>query len=419
MMARRPAVFIILCISMLYACDKKSPTAPAQNGAPTVTVAFQGVSSCTPQPGQTCTLDVLAQATDPDGDPLRYSWSGCASGSAARATCTVDKVGQVTASVQVSDDHGHTVNGSASGEGLSVLNSPPIVRIVFQNAASCTPRPAAPCTVAVVAHASDADGDTLTYRWSGCASGTSADAVCTIDRVGDFNASVAVSDGHDHTVSATITAQGLASTNAPPVVTVSFSGASSCVPMPRTPCSVNAVAQASDPDGDALTYEWSGCASGRSPTAVCVVDRPGQLTASVAVRDSQGNVTTGTASATGVNHGPTVVGSGFPVGVNTIDFLGNIVDPEEGVLCGGSTYCAGASTEGECRIGGLLDCTCLSGFEAQIIRTATTGTCSVTFRAKDSWGEIAATTFAIDLAARKTTSSTSTTPTSVKRPDEH
>ena len=54
---------------------------------PTVVVTFQGPSACTPLPRKPCALDVLAEAADPDGDPIRYAWSGCASGTSPSPVC--------------------------------------------------------------------------------------------------------------------------------------------------------------------------------------------------------------------------------------------------------------------------------------------------------------------------------------------
>ena len=87
--------------------------------------------------------------------------------------------------------------------------------------------------------------------------------------------------------------------------------------------------------------------------------------------------------------------------------LGNVVDPDDGLLCG-RQYCGGISTAGDCG-GGFLECTCLAGLEARIIRTATTGTCSVTIEVKDKWGAVGKPTITIDVATLKILSHTSGT----------
>jgi hypothetical protein len=65
-----------------------------------------------------------------------------------------------------------------------------------------------PCTVSFRAEASDPDGDSLRFRWSGCASGTDATATCTIDRLAAVTATVRVTDGRDGSARASKTARG-------------------------------------------------------------------------------------------------------------------------------------------------------------------------------------------------------------------
>jgi len=188
-------------------------------------------------------------------------------------------------------------------------------------------------------------------------------------------------------------------TNAAPAVTVAFQGASNCIPLPATPCTLDVVGQASDPDRDPLTYRWSGCATGTTAKAVCTVDRPGPVIASVEVSDAHGHTVSTSVSGTGTNRPPgvqigyaTLLPNGF-----TIELLGSVEDPDEGHICG-AKYCVSAAASGAC--GGVpvfLDCSCLGELEAQLRRTATTGICNVTFTLKDSWGEVGTPTFSFDL----------------------
>ena len=80
--------------------------------------------------------------------------------------------------------------------------------------------------------------------------------------------------------------------NHPPTVTVT--GGASCYPRP---CQVTFEADARDPDGDALEYSWSGCASGRKRTALCDVSGLGEFEATVKVTDGRGGKATGTGTA--------------------------------------------------------------------------------------------------------------------------
>jgi hypothetical protein len=70
-----------------------------------------------------CTVTFRAEASDPDGDALSYRWSGCASGQAAEASCVIDQLHTVTASVEVTDGRGGRAQASKSAEGT---NLPPV-----------------------------------------------------------------------------------------------------------------------------------------------------------------------------------------------------------------------------------------------------------------------------------------------------
>lgn len=388
---------LAICAVASSACGG-GPTAASRNAPPSVTVAFEGPSSCSLRPGSTCTIPVVAQATDPDGDPLRYAWSGCAAGTSARAVCTVGQPGQVSASVEVTDDHGNSTRAAAVAEGTAVVNTPPSVAMTFEGSSTCALSPGRSCTLRVLAQATDPDEDPLQYIWSGCATGTAPRAECTVVRPGPVVASVAVSDDHGHTATATITGEGVSTPNSPPTVNVVFRGASACTPLPGRPCNLDVAVQASDPDGDALRYQWSGCASGTGSSASCTVATPGRVEAIVQVTDEHGLATTATAVGTGTNRPPGVqIGyiSRYPSST-TYGLLGNVLDPDEGFLCG-RQYCESASASGACRLT-RFDCSCLGGLEADVAATAASGLCTVTFALKDSWGQVGTPIVTFDLA---------------------
>ncbi len=101
-------------------------------------------------------------------------------------------------------------------------NREPSVNVKFTGASSCMPHGSFSCTLEVAATASDPDSDPLTYAWSGCATGTSPTALCTIKDPGTVAATVTVEDGHGHTVSSSALGEGEREPNRPPSVTVAF-----------------------------------------------------------------------------------------------------------------------------------------------------------------------------------------------------
>jgi hypothetical protein len=187
---------------------------------------------------------------------------------------------------------------------------------------------------------------------------------------------------------------------APPsalIVSLMFDGPSSCAPLPRKACSVNVIATASPPSGDALIYSWSGCAVGTSGRAECTIDRPGEVTATVDVRDGQGRSARASIVAIGTNQPPSLTLGGIAFeSAGSFEVYGNVIDPEEGNLAcsgtmsGNSQSCAYtvAAATGDCGTV-WVRCTCLAGLEVVAFKTAARGTPEtpeLTFELKDSWG---------------------------------
>ena len=175
--------------------------------------------------------------------------------------------------------------------------------------------------------------------------------------------------------------------NNPP--TVSISGGGGCYPSRSRPCSVSFDAVASDPDGDRLHYEWSGCASGAEPHVSCFIPSPGSYTATVTVTDGRGGKAKASRTAAGTNRPPTAT-FGYPNGAESsntsVSVLGNGYDPDEGFFCG-RNICVEARATGACGPPSpFLDCTCLAGIEVDVRTITGPGSCSVTVVVQDEWG---------------------------------
>ena len=70
------------------------------------------------------------------------------------------------------------------------------------------------------------------------------------------------------------------------------------------PCTVALTANVSDPNGDSLSYDWSGCASGSGKNGSCTVGAIGAFTATVTVRDGRGGEATASHEVEGLNDSP-------------------------------------------------------------------------------------------------------------------
>lgn len=189
--------------------------------------------------------------------------------------------------------------------------------------------------------------------------------------------------------------------NRPPNATVVFPNGSACASLP---CNLAVKANAYDTDGDTLTYQWSGCAAGTSAQAVCVVNQEGATVATVAVSDGHGNTVAASATAQGTKRAPYVqLGSFFGPSTEsvTLEALGNIIDPDEGLLCGGGASATGCqyvdsiTVSGDCRPTYALSCYCLGGLELDIYRTAPSGTCTVSMNVKNGKGVVGTSVFAV------------------------
>jgi Bacterial Ig domain len=260
-----------------------TPTpAPGANRAPTVT-ATSATPGCHPRPSAPCSVATQAVASDPDGDPITFSWQGCATGTAATSTCAISSLGAKSATVTVTDSKGASATASVNVIGM---NAQPVVTVT--GGGSCHPT----CSLTFTGSATDPDGDPLTLSWTGCASGANPSATCSVNSNGPISATLSANDGW---VVASATAGGTGS-NQPPTVScasASGSGGNNSGTVSLQGCIVDGALNEgvvltisrSDPEGDPLTTNWT------SAGASCANPGPTQVHCAVAVGVDYATVT--------------------------------------------------------------------------------------------------------------------------------
>src|SRR5204862_1300822 len=84
-------------------------------------------------------------------------------------------------------------------------------------------------------------------------------------------------------------------------------------------CNVDFVASASDTDGDPLSYNWGGCASGTDSHGTCSLTDSGTFGASVTVSDGWA-AASASSSATGTNRSGSCSAGDQSAGVGSASF---------------------------------------------------------------------------------------------------
>ncbi len=247
--------------------------------------------------GQTAQLDGSA-SSDPDGDPLTYSWTLDASPGGSQAILdgartakprlTPDLVGAYHLSLVVND--GHEDSAASTVVVNASRNLPPVA------VAAATPiAGTAPLTVRFGAGASsDPEGGPLTYAWDfgdpGSGPGNSSTAVSPLHvyaSPGAYTALLTVTDVMGLADQASV-AVAVSAPNHPPTVSPRAAPSSGMAPL-----RVQFTANAADPDaGDVLAYSWDfgDPASGPSnastdPDPVHVFANPGIYRVKLLVSD--------------------------------------------------------------------------------------------------------------------------------------
>jgi len=207
-----------------------------------------------PQP---VTIAVLANDSDPDGDPLTIigvtapaSGTVAATGNAIVYTPAAGFVGTDRFTYTIDDGHGGSATANVSVTVNPPLNLPPIAA----NDAATTVSGTA-VAINVLANDSDPDGDPLTIQsvttpQLGAAQISGRQIVYTpaAGLLGTDTFNYTINDGRGGTATATVTVTITPPPNAPPIAaddaaTTAFA----------TPVMINVIANDSDPDGDALT----------------------------------------------------------------------------------------------------------------------------------------------------------------------
>lgn len=187
---------------------------------------------------------------DPDNDPLTYTWSDDCNGTfsdntAENPTWTAPSIPtSCTITLTVSDGQ----NTQQATYTISVINNPPQITIMDVPSSAHISE-----TINFTAEASDQDNDALTFLWSDNCGGTFSDSTAQSpswtapDTKVICNITLTVSDGYDQTQLTKAISVG----NNPPEIT-SFN-------VPDTANlgeTVTLSIDATDPDGDSLSYSW-------------------------------------------------------------------------------------------------------------------------------------------------------------------
>jgi hypothetical protein len=288
-----------------------------KNSAPVIDSL--NISSTKVIPGDVVNLAVAAH--DPDtGDTLTYAWSATGgtlgSAMATQTTWTAPTTeGTYDLTIVVQDNHGAKTsvktavkvdnkNGRGSADVTLTFNNAPVVMSV-----AATPGWLEKGTgTAVVATASDSDNSPLSYGWSSSCAGSFANSTSsstTFTPADDVVASsctlqVTVADGTGFSTTGQVTLPvGKPAFNSAPEIVNTVQ--SHTIASPGT--AVVLKVEASDPDGDNLTFAWSASAgtvsapvsdasSSQVTFTVPSSNAPWQVT--VNVSDGKGNVTTQT-----------------------------------------------------------------------------------------------------------------------------
>ncbi|QDH10988.1 PKD domain-containing protein [Nocardioides dongxiaopingii] len=183
--------------------------------------------------------------------------------------------------------HGTLMRGTVVVEEPGRVNQTPLIDPMLSSLTGT-----APLNTSVMAHASDPDGDALSYLWDFGVPGVTStfeDASYTYTAPGFYSLSLRVTDARGASVERTWTVT-VGGGGAAPLVRAAAAPASGTAPLP-----VSFSGQAHDAQGGALTYSWDFGVDGTTtdvattPNASWTYPTPGTYDATLTVTDAQGN----------------------------------------------------------------------------------------------------------------------------------
>ncbi len=269
------------------------------------------------------TVAVLANDTDPDGDPLTVTAATSPNGTVvinANGTITFTPApnfnGPTTISYTISDSNGGTATATVNLT-VTPANDAPVVDTPIANQAGVD---GTVVRIPVAANFSDLDRDTLAYSATGLPAGLGIDPATGVIG-GTIDSSASQTNGGVYTVTVTASdgAGGSVSTSFTYRVTnpVPTAVNDSATTSEDTPVTIAVLANDTDPDGDPLTVTAATSPDGsvtiNANGTITFTPNPnfnGPTTITYTISDGQGGTATATVAinVTAVNDAPTTVG---------------------------------------------------------------------------------------------------------------
>jgi PKD repeat protein len=233
-----------------------------------------------PTPGETVSFD--ADASDPDGEVVAYEWrvDGEPVGDGPSLEYIFEERGDHLVELTVTDDDGATDTASRTVT-VESENEPPTATFSYS-----PPAPSRGETVSFTADASDPDGEVVEYAWrvDGEVVGREPTLEYAFEAAGEYVVGLTVMDDDGATDTDTVRVT-VESENQPPSANVTYT------PGEPTPGeTVSFTAEATDPDGEVVAYEWrvDGEVAGEGPTLEYAFPGPGEYEVDLQVTDDGG-----------------------------------------------------------------------------------------------------------------------------------